>query len=146
MHHFQESGLSYVWLKNGFLKESLKDYGNVISYTDAIKLERAIVINLIQHCSLSGFEMRFIRSHMGWTVKRMAKKLGLSIKEVELYEMSDDPIEPEVIEDIRKQFATILDLQSESFTPPVQPSRIHCELIDGQWRCDLDFTQDLMTQ
>ena len=59
-YHYTESGLTNVWLANGYTVRKTK-YGEGVSIQDADGLHRALARVLSNKARLTGTEVRFLR-------------------------------------------------------------------------------------
>jgi putative transcriptional regulator len=86
MYHYQESGLSNIYLVNGY-QEISTPYGVAISIADVDALNKAIAHNLITYKPrLTGTEVRFLRKQMGLSQAKLALLLGNNEQAIALWE------------------------------------------------------------
>ncbi|EMO2348194.1 TPA: helix-turn-helix domain-containing protein [Acinetobacter baumannii] len=79
MYHYEECGLSNIWLRNGFTIENDEDYGELVSIESVHELHNAIGLFLItQKPDLNGEEIRFLRKELNLSQKNLAGLLGVS--------------------------------------------------------------------
>jgi DNA-binding transcriptional regulator YiaG len=77
MYHYTESGLDNVWLMNG-VEHHKTDYGDAISFKNLDGLHRAVGAWLISLPKrLNGAELRFLRTEMDLSQKRLTALLGV---------------------------------------------------------------------
>lgn len=84
-YHYTESGLTNVWLANGYTARKTK-YGEGISIRDVDGLHRAIAQALANKPKLTGAEVRFLRKEMGLSQRGLGELLGVSDQAVALWE------------------------------------------------------------
>lgn len=84
-YHYTESGLTNVWLANGFTLRNTK-YGEGISIHDVDGLHRALARALANQPHLTGTEVRFLRKEMGLSQRGLGELLGVSDQAVALWE------------------------------------------------------------
>lgn len=78
MFHYVSSGLSNVWLRNGFTEKETA-YGKAVSIHDLEGLHKAIGLYIVTNLpSLAGEEVQFIRKELDITQQQMAYILGVS--------------------------------------------------------------------
>jgi putative transcriptional regulator len=85
MYHYTESGLSNVWLVNGYSVRKFEGEP-AVSITDADELHRVIGRALSCKPYLTAVELRFLRKELGLSQKRLADMLGTSEQTVSLWE------------------------------------------------------------
>lgn len=87
MHHYTESGLSNVWLENGFVVHDTP-YGKAVAVEDAEGLHKVLAMNLVQKPGrLTGKELRFLRVLLGLSQESLGKRcLGVTEQSVSLWE------------------------------------------------------------
>ena len=86
MYHYRESGLSNVYLVNGY-REIETSYGRGVSIEDVEGLHMAIAHALIEEKpSLTGPEVRFIRKLLELTQTQLAQLLGVEDQSVRRWE------------------------------------------------------------
>lgn len=86
MHHYTTSGLTNVWLKNGFEWRETK-HGRALSIHDVDGLHAAISADIIEHSpGLTGEEFRFLRKELSMSQKTIANILGKGEQSVALWE------------------------------------------------------------
>jgi len=75
-YHYTQCGLDYVHLKNGFTVEETA-YGKAVSFDNIQGLDRAIAEEVSKHVgTLSGQEVRYIRSYMDMAQTKLASLIG----------------------------------------------------------------------
>jgi DNA-binding transcriptional regulator YiaG len=84
-YHYTESGLTNVWLANGFTVRKTK-YGEGVSIHDVDGLHQAIAHALANKPSLTGAEVRFLRKEMGMSQRGLGGLLGVTDQAVALWE------------------------------------------------------------
>jgi DNA-binding transcriptional regulator YiaG len=84
-HHYTESGLTNVWLANGFTATKTK-YGEGVSIRGVDVLHRAIAQVLANKSKLTGAEVRFLRKEMGLSQRGLGELLGVTDQAVALWE------------------------------------------------------------
>ena len=86
MYHFIESGLTHIWLRNGYTVED-SPYGPTVSFKDIFGLHRAIAYALIDKSgSLAGEEIRYLRLHMELSQESLGDLIGIGAQSVALWE------------------------------------------------------------
>lgn len=93
MFHYVASGLSNVWLENGYQETEMSD-GSVGFKIDNIKdLHTAIGRALVRkETLLSGDEFRFLRSEVRMSRKNMGDFLGLSDETIKKWESGENAV------------------------------------------------------
>lgn len=87
MYHFTESGLDYVWLKNGY-REAHGLHGPMIAVSHSDMLHELIaqaVVDLAR--PLQNAEIRYLRHHMSLSRSALAESLGVSELALAQWEM-----------------------------------------------------------
>lgn len=84
-YHYTESGLTNVWLANGFTVRKTK-YGEGVSIHDVDGLHRALAQALANKPHLTGAEVRFLRKAMGLSQRGLGGLLGVTDQAVALWE------------------------------------------------------------
>ena len=84
-YHYTESGLTNVWLANGYTVRKTK-YGEGVSIQDADGLHRALARVLSNKARLTGTEVRFLRKELGLSQRSLGELLGVSDQAVALWE------------------------------------------------------------
>ena len=84
-YHYTESGLTNVWLANGFTVRKT-NYGEGVSIHDADGLHKAIGRALANKPRLTGAEIRFLRKEMSISQAGLGKLLGVADQTVALWE------------------------------------------------------------
>lgn len=84
-YHYTESGLTNVWLANGYTVRKTK-YGEGVSIQDSDGLHRALARALSNKPRLTGTEVRFLRKEMGLSQRGLGELLGVSDQAVALWE------------------------------------------------------------
>lgn len=84
-YHYTESGLTNVWLLNGYTIRKTK-YGQGVSIHDMEGLHRALARALANKPRLTGAEIRFLRKEMGLSQRSLGELLGVSDQAVALWE------------------------------------------------------------
>ncbi|CNL48611.1 helix-turn-helix domain-containing protein [Yersinia aleksiciae] len=86
MYHYTESGLTTVWLANGYHRDVI-DGEHFTSIDDVDGLHRLIGKILVNRCSpLVADEIRFIRIEMNMSQKSLATLLGVDVQTVARWE------------------------------------------------------------
>jgi DNA-binding transcriptional regulator YiaG len=85
MYHYTETGLTNVWLANGYQRKKTA-YGTAVAIEDADGLHRAIGRAIARQSHLTGSEFRFLRKEMDLSQSGVAKLLGTSDQTVALWE------------------------------------------------------------
>lgn len=84
-YRYAESGLTNVWLLNGYTIRKTR-YGQGVSIHDMEGLHRALVRALANKPRLTGAEVRFLRKEMGLSRRGLGELLGVSDQAVALWE------------------------------------------------------------
>jgi DNA-binding transcriptional regulator YiaG len=84
-YRYTESGLTNVWLANGYTIRKTK-YGEGVSVQDVDGLHRALARALSNKPRLTGTEVRFLRKEMGLSQRGLGELLGVSNQAVALWE------------------------------------------------------------
>ena len=84
-YHYTESGLTNVWLANGYTVRKTKN-GEGVSVQDSDGLHRALGRALSNKPRLTGTEVRFLRKEMGLSQRGLGELLGVSDQAVALWE------------------------------------------------------------
>lgn len=84
-YHYTESGLSNVWLVNGYTLHKTK-YGKGVAIHDVDGLHKAIAQALANKPRLTGAEVRFLRKEMGMSQAGLGGLLGVTDQAVALWE------------------------------------------------------------
>lgn len=84
-YHYTESGLTNVWLANGFTIRKTK-YGEGVSIHNVDGLHRAIARALANKPHLTGAQVRFLRKEMGMSQRGLGELLGVTDQSVALWE------------------------------------------------------------
>ena len=84
-YRYTESGLTNVWLANGFTIRKTK-YGEGVSIRDVDGLHRALARALANKPRLTGTEVRFLRKEMGLSQRGLGELLGVTDQAVALWE------------------------------------------------------------
>jgi len=88
MHHYTESGLENVYLKNGFKKKS----DETISIPNIIQMHNCVSKFLIGYFKINGKVLRFLRTELGKNKAQMARILGCDISIIDSIENSEEKI------------------------------------------------------
>jgi len=84
-YRYTESGLTNVWLTNGYTIRKTK-YGEGVSIHDMDGLHRALARALSNKPRLTGTEVRFLRKEMGLSQRGLGELLGVTEQAVSLWE------------------------------------------------------------
>ena len=84
-YRYTESGLTNVWLANGYTIRKTK-YGEGVSVQNVDGLHRALARALSNKPRLTGTEVRFLRKEMGLSQRGLGELLGVSDQAVALWE------------------------------------------------------------
>jgi DNA-binding transcriptional regulator YiaG len=84
-YRYTESGLTNVWLANGYTIRKTK-YGDGVSIHDMDGLHRALGRALSNKPRLTGTEVRFLRKEMGLSQRGLGELLGVTDQAVSLWE------------------------------------------------------------
>lgn len=86
MYRYSESGLTNVWLENGYV-EKKTPYGTAVAVQDVHGLHQAIAMSLMdKQGRLTGREVRFLRTLMGLSQDGLAGMLRVKEQTVSLWE------------------------------------------------------------
>lgn len=107
-YHYTESGLSFIFLKNGWQEVETK-YGPGIIIDNIEGLHAAIGRSLINTPRrLKGEEIRFLRKELDLSQTRLALLLGSSEQTVSLWERDSHPIDKTADKLLRAVYAEFL--------------------------------------
>ena len=84
-YRYTESGLTNVWLANGYTIRKTK-YGEGVSVQNVDGLHRALARALSNKPRLTGTEVRFLRKEMGLSQRGLGELLGVSDQAVAPWE------------------------------------------------------------
>lgn len=84
-YRYTESGLTNVWLANGYTIRKTK-HGEGVSIHDMDGLHRALARALSKKPRLTGTEVRFLRKEMGLSQRGLGELLGVTDQAVSLWE------------------------------------------------------------
>jgi DNA-binding transcriptional regulator YiaG len=84
-YRYTESGLTNVWLANGYTIRKTK-HGEGVSIHDMDGLHRALARALSNKPRLTGTEVRFLRKEMGLSQRGLGELLGVTDQAVSLWE------------------------------------------------------------
>lgn len=84
-YHYLESGLSNVWLTNGYRVHETK-HGRGVAVTDVDGLHRSLVGALLGKARLTGAEIRFLRKELGLSQRALGELIGVGEQAVALWE------------------------------------------------------------
>ena len=84
-YHYTESGLTNVWLANGYTIRKTQ-YGEGVSIQDSEGRHRALARALSNKPRLTGTEVRFLRKEMGLSQRGLGELLGVTDQAVALWE------------------------------------------------------------
>jgi putative transcriptional regulator len=91
MYHYTESGLSNVWLVNGYAEEQTP-YGKGVRIDDAAGLHRSIATCLVNDKPhLTGAEIRFLREELDLSQAALAQIVGKDTQSVARWEKGRVP-------------------------------------------------------
>jgi DNA-binding transcriptional regulator YiaG len=111
LHHYVESGLDYVWLAGGFVREETP-YGAAVMVENATALDRALADAVIRHRRhLTGQEVRFLRGLVDLTQDELGKLLGKDAQSIARWERSKTTIPPTEDRALRQIFLEYLGIQ-----------------------------------
>ena len=89
MLEYRDCGLKNIWLASGYRWEEVEGIGPCLEIEDIDGLHRAIGHHLVNYRKrLSGPEIRFLRTEIGLSQKRLADTLGVDEQTVSLWERS----------------------------------------------------------
>ena len=72
MYHYEECGLSNVWLVDGFEIETDEEYGELVSIASVNELHKTIGLYLInEKPELNGEEIRLLRKELNLSQKNL---------------------------------------------------------------------------
>lgn len=87
MYHYEECGLSNVWLQDGYSIEIDEEYGELVSIHSVHQLHDAIGYFLITNRpELNGEEIRFLRKEMNLSQKNLAGLLRVGESSIRNWE------------------------------------------------------------
>ncbi|NHB94026.1 helix-turn-helix domain-containing protein [Photorhabdus cinerea] len=112
MYHYVESGLSNIWLENGFQQE-ITDGEVYISIDNLDELHRLISKVLVSlKRPLSAEEMRFLRIEMNMSQKLLSNLLGVDIQTIARWEKGQSSIPRVADVALRSLYAESIDEQN----------------------------------
>ncbi|HXO99430.1 MAG TPA: transcriptional regulator [Luteibacter sp.] len=86
MYHYLESGLTNIWLRNGYVEEQTP-YGKAIAIDDLPGLHQTIALALVEKAGkLEGSEIRFLRTEMELSQPSLATLVGVTAQSIALWE------------------------------------------------------------
>ena len=154
-YHYTDSGLDYVFLKNGFVTEQT-NYGEAVAIHDIEGLHKAIAKDIINHrVKLSGQEFRFLRRELELSQKALGDIFGVSDQTVALWEKGKSQIQKtadmllremymdkvigqtgiyDIIERINEHERKIAELQIEIDQLNEQTQAMNMEESNGGWQ------------
>lgn len=92
MYHYRACGLDNVWLENGYTEKETR-YGRGVSVSDADQLHALLAQEVAcKRGSLTGQEVRFLRTSMLLSQKSLGEMLGVTDQAVSLWERDQSPI------------------------------------------------------
>lgn len=98
MYHYQESGLPYIWLADGFTRHQTP-YGEAISIIDIDDLHRAIARTVVEQLPhIGGQELRFLRLELDYSPAQLAQSLGLDEQSITEWEQSPSQPVPTAVD------------------------------------------------
>lgn len=86
MYHYTESGLQNIWLANGYRQRATSNGVLATAIHDVDQLHDAIGRALSQRPRLTGAGLRFLRSELGLSQRRLGEMVGASEESVSLWE------------------------------------------------------------
>ena len=87
MYHYEECGLSDVWLIDGFKIVDDEEYGELVSIASVNELHKTIGLYLInEKPELNGEEIRFLRKELNLSQKNLAGILSVNESTVRNWE------------------------------------------------------------
>lgn len=87
MYHYEECGLSNVWLRDGFEIEVDEEFGELVSISSVHELHKTIGLYLInEKPELNGEEIRFLRKELNLSQKNLAGILSVNESTVRNWE------------------------------------------------------------
>lgn len=142
-YHYTESGLTNVWLANGYTARKTK-YGEGVSIHDVDGLHRAIAQALANKPHLTGAEVRFLRKEMGLSQRSLGELLGVTDQAVALWERkgrlpktADRLLRLIYVEHDKGNAPIVRFIQALNDLDQQDHERIIAEESDGSWRTSL---------
>lgn len=140
-YQYSESGLDYVFLKNGFVLENDPQYGELITIQGVSDLhERLDQILLVQAPYLDGAAMRLFRvSALEQTPEDFAMALGMTTTQIkELESARAKPLPEEIDHAVRRYVIEALDRSeyhdaADARIYAIDPYQIVLAVEDGKW-------------
>lgn len=86
MYHYTESGLQNIWLSNGYKQRTTSNGVVAMAIHDVDDLHDAIGRTLSNRPRLTGAGMRFLRSELGLSQRKLGEMVGASEESVSLWE------------------------------------------------------------
>jgi putative transcriptional regulator len=92
-YHYRESGLSNVYLRNGFTYEDDPEYGRLVRFHRQDELHKAIGLHIVARPgTVAPEEFRFLRKELSETQSLLGKRFGVSEQTIANYEKGETPI------------------------------------------------------
>ena len=139
-YHYTESGLTNVWLVNGYTTRKT-NYGEGVSIHDVDGLHRALARALANNPHLTGAEVRFLRKEMGLSQRSLGELLGVTDQAVALWERkgrlprtADRLLRLIYVEHDRGNAPIVSFIQHLNDLDRKNPERIVAEEAKGGWK------------
>lgn len=92
MYHYTESGLDYIWLRNGYTEEETP-WGPGVAIDNVEGLHKVIALALARkEARLTGAEFRFLRRELDLSQRQIAAMWKVSEQTIANYEKGARPI------------------------------------------------------
>jgi transcriptional regulator with XRE-family HTH domain len=121
---YSASGLDYVYLLNGVVREDDPDYGEIITIKEQCELHKAIGLHIIEKPGMTNREFKFLRKLMGCTQEELAWELQVDVQTIANYE-KNGRIPGNSQKLMRWQFAMFL-------VPPDTKAKVIAELMKAE--------------
>ena len=144
-YQYKECGLDYVYLLNGFTVHETP-YGNGVSIKNAEKLHKVIADCIVTGPQqIHGREIRFLRSVMDVSQKRLGEMLGVERGRIAQIEAEkDEPITMTMDNLMRYRYASFMKEDSilkrmceylDEIDEQAELETVLCEDEGGNWQC-----------
>ena len=142
-YHYTESGLDNIYLVNGYEITPLENGDHEIFIHDLTGLHKAIGLNLIfKQGSLSGKEIRFIRTTLDFSQKMLGKFLGCDYQTILLWEKGNHPISKSADHLLRILFSSYLQPEKDKLIFDLVNEIAELDAKSSNEPCKMHFKED----